>query len=945
MSSRINLRLIDTMRKALKISGILFILYVLTGFLILPFAIKFFGQRALQKQFGESAAIQKVTANPFTWKLAIEGLTLNDPAEQWSLQLASASVDVSAATVYKFHPVFDAIVIDTPDIGYVRTPSEPEETPTIEEEPAGDWREALADINTLELPKIQIDLFQIQHGSIDFRDESNAEVYSQVITPINLTLHEFTTAVENEDVIRFSAETEQGTALQFEATLTENPMTLSGLIELSGFDISRLSPYYKQYTQFELASAVFGMRFDYRIDLSDLDHLLVLSAGRLELTDILCRPLTGEDRVISLNTARLDGIQFKFPQLDLQVDKVTLQDGETRIARSADGSINLLRLVGSAEAPVADEAPAPTTSEPTDEATALTYHFDSIEILDYQIAWADALTSGEANVTIDIPRAEIKGASSDLSSPFTVSADYGFGETGSAHIEGSVIPEGAQIDLDLEVSTFPLTLLANYAQEFGQLTLKSGTVDFDGKLQSQPNDRLQVTGAVNVTDFDMATETPNDLHAGWQALDITGIDVMTNPIAVKIEQITLNAPKSQLRLPATSSGAEPQSTESTESASTSESSPLDLLINNINIQSGSFTLIDESVQPAGEFKIEQTELKLGHLSFNSPQPTALDLTALVNQSHLTVKGQLYPANPKQDSTLKINMTGLTLPTFSSYSGKSVGRKIDNGVFALDAHWTIKDSKLKASNKILIDQMSFGDKVDSDTAVTLPLDLAITLLKGVNGEMDLSLPLSGDLSDPKASVWQIVRTAVVGLVTNVAAAPFKLLSNLVGSEADLSQVLFEPNSSQLNADSIERLNAIAKALKARPQISLSLTPTLSNEDDTELAKEALRAKLLADSKDTDDATYQKHVAKAYKAKQKASGTTSAHETAEPSLTQMEISLLADTEVPSSARKQLAQARVAAVESYLSTTSEIEDERLSSQTFDPENQSASVQFELK
>ena len=932
------------MRKALKISGILFLLYTVTGFFILPFAVKFFGQRSLQKQFGESAMIQKVKANPFTWRLAIEGLTLNDPAEQWSLQLAQASIDVSAATVYKFHPVFDAILVDTPDITYVRTPAEPEAPETIEA-PAGDWRESLANVNTLELPKLQIDLLQIQQGSVHFRDESNPEVYSQVITPIDLTLHEFTTAVENEDVIRFSAETEQGSSLKFEATLTENPMTVSGFIDLTGFDVSRLSPYYTQYTQFELASAVFGMHFDYRIDFSDLDNLLVLSAGTLELSDILCRPLTGEERVISLNTARLDGIQFSFPQLDLQVDKVTLQEGATRVARSADGDINLLRLVGSSEAPEASEAPAPATDEPTGDSTALTYHFDSIEILDYQIAWADALSSGEAHVTIDIPRAEIRNASSDLSAPFTVSADYGFGETGSAHIEGSVIPEGAQIDLDLKVSTFPLTLVANYAQEFGQLTLKSGTVDFDGKLQSLPADRMQVTGALNIADFAMATETPNDLQAGWQALDITGIDVMTNPTAVKVEQITLTTPKSQLRLPATSAGPEAQSAEPTETAAASESAPLDLLIHTLKIQSGSFTLIDENVQPAGEFQIEQTELTLNNVSLNSPQATTLDLKTKVNQSQLTVKGQLYPANPKQDSTLKIDMTGLALPTFSSYSGKAVGRKIDNGIFTLDANWTVKDNQLKASNKILIDQMSFGDKVDSDTAVSLPLDLAVTLLKGVNGEMDLSLPLSGDLSDPKASVWQIVRTAAMGLVTNVAAAPFKLLSNLVGSEADLSHIAFDANSSQLNADAIERLNAIAKALKARPQISLSLTPTLSNEDDTELAKAALRTQLLADSKDTDDEAYQKHVAKAYKAKQKANDVKPDSEAPKPDFAQMEISLLADTEVPAAARKQLAQARAAAVETYLTTTSEIEGTRLTSQTFDPENQSASVQFELK
>lgn len=934
------------MRKALKTSGILFILYTLTGFLIFPFAVKFFGQRTLQKQFGDSANIQKVTANPFTWELAIEGLTLEDPAEQWSLQLTRASVDISAATIYKLHPVLDSILVDTPDITYVRRTTEETEAP-VNEEPAVDWRKTLADINTLELPKLQIDLLKVQHGTLNFRDEANVEVYSQVITPINLALHEFTTAIENEDVIRFSAQTEQGTEFKFEATLTDNPITCSGSIELSGFDVSKLSPYYKQYTQFELASAVFGMRFDYRIDLGDLDNLLVLSQGQLELSEILCRPLTGEDRVISLNSARLDGIQFEFPQLNLQVDKITLQDGATRVARSADGSINLLRLVGSSEKPEAAEEPqAPEADIPTESTTALTYHFDSIEVLNYQIAWVDELSAGEANVTIDIPRAEIIGASSDLSAPFTVSADYGFGESGTAHIEGSVIPAGAQIDLNLNVNTFPLTMLATYAQEFGHLTLKSGTVDFTGKLQSQPADRMQVTGAVNIADFAMATQQPNDLEAGWQTLSITGIDVMTNPTAIQIDQLTLNTPQTRLRLPATTTAKpETETTAATETTTKTESDVLDLLLNKLQIQSGSFTLIDESVQPAGEFKIEQTELTLQNLSFNSPQPTAVDLKAQFNQSQLSIKGQLYPANPKQDSTLKIDLIGLALPSLSSYSGKAVGRKIENGVFTLDADWSVKDNQLKASNKILIDQMSFGDKVASDTAVSLPLDLAVTLLKGVNGEMDLSLPLSGDLSDPKASVWQIARTAAVGLITNVAAAPFKLLSNLVGSEADLSQVAFEPNSNQLSPDSIERLNAIAKALKARPQISLSITPTLSNEDDTELAKTALRTRLLGDFTDTDDKAYQKHLTKAYHNKLKANDTPKASDAPEPDFAQMEASLLADTEVPADARQQLAQARATVVEQYLIITSEIDPSRLSVQSLDVEKQSASVQFELK
>jgi flagellar motor protein MotB len=940
------------MRKALKIFGILFILYTLTGFFILPLSIQFFGQRALQKEFGDSAQLQKVTANPFTWKLAIEGLKLQDPADQWALQIKQASVDLSAATLVQFHPVLDAVLVDTPDIHYVRRITEPMETveAEIEEEVAGDWREALTQINSLEIPKIQIDLLKVENGILNFSDEANDEAYAEVISPINLELYDFSTATADEDVIRFSAQTEQGTDLSFEARFTSNPITCSGTIALSGFDVSKLAPYYKQYINFDLASAVFGIRFDYRIDLSDLDHLLLLSAGQIELNEILCRPLSGENRLISLNSVRLDGIQFEFPQQNLQIDKITLQDGQTLVARSADGSINLLRLIASDADALESSAEAEVlevdVEAVADDDSTLTYQIDQIEIVDYQVAWADELNSGDATVTVDISHFSIQGTSSDLSAPITIAADYGFGSTGTAHIEGSMIPATAQLDLDLTIAAFPLSMVAPYAQEFGQLSLEDGTVDFTGKLQSQPEDRMRVTGAIQISDFAMTTTVPNDLQASWQALSISGLEVTTNPLVVRADQFDLNTPKTLLRLAPTDS-AQVDNLDSAQlidnAAPEVESTPLDLVLNEFRIRSGGFILIDENVQPAGKFNVEETELSLLNVSLNSSEATEVDLKAKVNQSRLSVTGQLYPANPKQDSELQIQMTGLALPAFSSYTGKAVGRKVKNGIFNLNADWKVKDSQLKASNKILIDQMSFGEKVDSDTAISLPLDLAVTLLKGTNGQMDLSLPLSGDLSDPKASIWQIVRTAAVGLITNVATAPFKLLSNLVGSEADLSQVAFDPNSSQLTADTIDRLNAISKALKARPQILLSITPTLSDQDDVELAKAVLRTKLMANSKDTSAEAYQQRIAKAYEDQQKVSQQPSSDEPI--SIEQMEAILIENLQVPEATRQQLAEARATEVQRYFITTSEIDPSRLSVEVLDPEVHSASVQFELK
>ena len=177
----------------------------------------------------------------------------------------------------------------------------------------------------------------------------------------------------------------------------------------------------------------------------------------------------------------------------------------------------------------------------------------------------------------------------------------------------------------------------------------------------------------------------------------------------------------------------------------------------------------------------------------------------------------------------MSLADLQLPQFSTYSGQAVGRRIDQGALSLQSDWFIIEHQLKASNQLVIDQLGFGESVKSEGALALRLDLAVMLLAGPSGTMDLSLPLTGDLSDPKVSIGQVVRSAVVGLIIDVGAAPFKLLSGLVGSEEDLSGVEFDAGEATLSNAMIKRLNSVATALKARPALKLKIVPQISAAD--------------------------------------------------------------------------------------------------------------------
>ena len=59
--------------------------------------------------------------------------------------------------------------------------------------------------------------------------------------------------------------------------------------------------------------------------------------------------------------------------------------------------------------------------------------------------------------------------------------------------------------------------------------------------------------------------------------------------------------------------------------------------------------------------------------------------------------------------------------------------------------------MQGKNRIFLDQLTLGDKVDSPDATSLPVKLGIALLKDSNGLIELDLPVNGDLRNPEFSI--------------------------------------------------------------------------------------------------------------------------------------------------------------------------------------------------
>lgn len=245
----------------------------------------------------------------------------------------------------------------------------------------------------------------------------------------------------------------------------------------------------------------------------------------------------------------------------------------------------------------------------------------------------------------------------------------------------------------------------------------------------------------------------------------------------------------------------------------------------VRLQNGNVNFSDYFVRPNYQVNLTQVNGSLSAMSsVPSAVPAQVQVQAQVDgDAPVTISGALNLLAPTVLLDIKADAKGIDLPTLTPYSGKYAGYAIEKGKLSVDVHYQVKEGALQASNHLFLDQLTFGEKIDSPSATKLPVQLAIALLKNSRGEIDINLPISGSLNDPQFSVGGLIVRVLVNLLVKAVTSPFNLLAGLFGgADADWSQVSFMPGTATLTPDALNTLQGLAKALNDRPGLKLEIT---------------------------------------------------------------------------------------------------------------------------
>jgi outer membrane protein OmpA-like peptidoglycan-associated protein len=205
-------------------------------------------------------------------------------------------------------------------------------------------------------------------------------------------------------------------------------------------------------------------------------------------------------------------------------------------------------------------------------------------------------------------------------------------------------------------------------------------------------------------------------------------------------------------------------------------------------------------------------------------------------------GRLNLRDPADFMDIKVVFRNIEMSGLTPYAATFAGRRIDSGKLSLDLEYKIKQRQLQGENQIVMDQLTLGEKVDSPQAHDIPLDLVIGILQDADGRINLGLPMSGSLDDPKFSFAALVWKAIGNVFSKIASAPFRALGALFGSKDKFDNIVFDAGSAHLTPPEREKLLRLAEALAKRPALYISVHGVYADTDRVALQDMQLRLAL-------------------------------------------------------------------------------------------------------
>ena len=688
---------------------------------------------------------------------------------------------------------------------------------------AGAPSPATASLATDEPPwAVSVGTVAVDHGTITLADETSG--FRSTLIDVKLDATGLSTAAGEQAHVKLAFVSEDRIAsFSGEADVDPTAPAATGRFELAKFSLRLLFPYYGEALDVDVQKGSLDLAARFSVDAGGN---LTLSDGVGTISELSLALPGNRSPLWYVPTLTATGVD-----VDVHARKVTFAElksrgASLRIVRERDGSLEFARVLKTRQA---KDAPTGGGDWMIAMTRTVTEH-GAIDFEDRVPTPAVKLAIRDVDlVASDLSNA--RGAKSQLKLSGRI------GEHGRVAFAGPIGTRPLSLSGTLAASGLSLVALKPYFEHEVNVVVTGGVFAAKGQVGLDVPDGAAVRGSwkgeMRITDFASFDKPTSSDLAHWKSLVVEGMDIASEPFHAATGRIVLEDfytrvivyPDATINIARlVTPGASPEPTRDTKPAPPAErgisSAPLPVSMGRIELARGNVVFTDLFVRP--NYSANLTDVAGSVSAMSANQAGGVALTASVDgTAPVEVQGRIHPFASEFSLDLAGKARDIELPPLTPYSVKYAGYGIEKGKLSFDVRYRVDNRKLVAQNRLVLDQLTFGERVESPTATKLPVLRAVALLKDRHGVIDIQLPVSGSLDDPQFSFGDLIGGVIANMITKAVTAPFALLASAFGSGEELSTVSFEPGSASIAHEAKKSIDTLGKALADRPALKLDI----------------------------------------------------------------------------------------------------------------------------
>ena len=713
---------------------------------------------------------------------------------------------------------------------------------------------------------------EVTGGKVHIKDRVPDKGFQTLLSPVSIQVENLSFRNGNLGLAaKGQVVTPAGETLVLTARLAQKQgdTLIDGRITLENGYPAAYAAYLTRFTKDRVAVERIDVSSDFSLETGPEGVSVTTRSGALTLAGFRLGPQK-ETAIIDLPRASMTGVETDLAGRKLTIGSVAAPEAKMNIEIDDQGRINFVEEL----APLMPEAETQTGK--TQQAPWQVF-LGELGLAQWQVAFRD---DSHGRDPVQVALSDITLSANDLTtapkaSPGRIKGGMTIQNAGQFNWEGTLDLARKKARLGLKLKDIGINTFEPYFTKYLKIEIANGRFGADTTLDlffpGGKKPVLRLSGKAGIMDFSSKDKLTQSDFFRCQSLFVSGMDISLWPVQVGIKDLSLTdfysrailLEDGRLNLKTILADSDedksappvPESEDTTEPEKT-QAPPKEvpqIQISNITLQGGHINFTDQFTQPSYTANMTQVAGRITNLSSRAQKPADLVLKGVHGQySPLDITGKLQPFGQDRMVDMTLSFKNIELTQFNAYAEKYLGYGIETGKLMLTLAYHIRGNQLESSNQLFFDQLNLGNKVVNDTATGLPVQLAISLLKNSKDQIDLDIPVHGDLNDPAFRYGSVVATAFKNLILSVVSAPFKLLGKAFGAfdSGELGYVEFDPGKDSLDDEDQAKLDSIGKILSEKETLKF----VIECKYDPELDAAALRtgkyeSALLAQVKET------------------------------------------------------------------------------------------------